>query len=148
MKYDLRSINGKTCTRQSVYLQSQKDWCVMVYGLMQWEAAGNRQCRGRTENVVHQFCSPARPSLNLWNRRTTTPSAQQKRKYPSAAYCISVTVMLILKAALYLWKHNYIARGSMICPLHLILVQLNEDRPTWCHLFYCFTIYCSTCFEC
>ena len=22
------------------------------------------------------------------------------------------------------------------------------DRPTWCHLFYYFTIYCSTCFEC
>ena len=25
---------------------------------------------------------------------------------------------------------------------------LNKDRPTWCHLFYYFTIYCSTCFEC
>jgi hypothetical protein len=26
--------------------------------------------------------------------------------------------------------------------------QLNKDRPTWCHLFYYFTIYFSTCFEC
>ena len=26
--------------------------------------------------------------------------------------------------------------------------ELNIDRPTWCHLFYYFTIYCSTCFEC
>jgi len=26
--------------------------------------------------------------------------------------------------------------------------QLNKDRPAWCHLFYYFTIYCSTCFEC
>ena len=25
---------------------------------------------------------------------------------------------------------------------------LNKDRPTWCHLFYYFTIYCSTSFEC
>ena len=27
-------------------------------------------------------------------------------------------------------------------------VQLNKDRPTWCHLLYYFTVYCSTCFEC
>jgi len=26
--------------------------------------------------------------------------------------------------------------------------MLNKDLPTWCHLFYYFTIYCSTCFEC
>ena len=26
--------------------------------------------------------------------------------------------------------------------------QLNKDRPTWRHLFYYFTISCSTCFEC
>jgi hypothetical protein len=26
--------------------------------------------------------------------------------------------------------------------------QLNKVRPTWCHLLYYFTIYCSTCFEC
>ena len=26
--------------------------------------------------------------------------------------------------------------------------SLNKDRPTWCHLLYYFTIYCSTCFEC
>jgi len=26
--------------------------------------------------------------------------------------------------------------------------QLNKDRPTWCHLLYYVTIYCSTCFEC
>ena len=25
---------------------------------------------------------------------------------------------------------------------------LNNDRPTWHHSFYYFTIYCSTCFEC
>ena len=25
---------------------------------------------------------------------------------------------------------------------------LNKDRPTWCHLLYYFTIYCSACFEC
>ena len=25
---------------------------------------------------------------------------------------------------------------------------LNNDRPTWCHLFYYFIIYCSTCFGC
>jgi len=25
---------------------------------------------------------------------------------------------------------------------------LNKDRPTWCHLLYYFTIYCSTCFGC
>ena len=24
----------------------------------------------------------------------------------------------------------------------------NTDRPTWCHLLYYFTVYCSTCFEC
>ena len=29
-----------------------------------------------------------------------------------------------------------------------IYIYLNKDRPTWCHLFYYFTIYCSTCFEC
>jgi len=28
------------------------------------------------------------------------------------------------------------------------LRPLNKDRPTWCHLFYYFTVYCSTCFEC
>ena len=26
--------------------------------------------------------------------------------------------------------------------------KLNKDRPTWFHLLYYFTIYCSTCFEC
>lgn len=123
MKYDLQSINGNTCTREFVHLQSQTDWCVMVCGLMRWEAGDNRRCHGRTENVAHQFCSPAKPSLNLWNRHWTTPSVQQKRKYPSAAYCISMTVMLILKGALHLRKNDYIARGSMICPLHLILFQ-------------------------
>ena len=25
---------------------------------------------------------------------------------------------------------------------------LNKDRPTWCHLFHYFTIYCSACLEC
>ena len=25
---------------------------------------------------------------------------------------------------------------------------LNKDRPTWCHLLYYCTIYCSSCFEC
>ena len=26
-----------------------------------------------------------------------------------------------------------------------MLLCLNKDRPTWCHLLYYFTIYCSTC---
>jgi hypothetical protein len=32
--------------------------------------------------------------------------------------------------------------------LQNILNSLNKDRPTWCHLLYYFTIYCSTCLEC
>ena len=35
--------------------------------------------------------------------------------------------------------------ATMTCE---IFTTLNKDRPTWCHLFYYSTIYCSTCFEC
>jgi hypothetical protein len=31
---------------------------------------------------------------------------------------------------------------------YVIKLLLNKDRPTWCHLLYYFTIYCSKCFEC
>jgi hypothetical protein len=34
------------------------------------------------------------------------------------------------------------------CLLNRSSSWLNKDRPTWCHLLYYFTIYCSTCFEC
>ena len=29
-----------------------------------------------------------------------------------------------------------------------IIMIADKDRPTWCYLFYYFTIYCLTCFEC
>ena len=40
------------------------------------------------------------------------------------------------------WGYNLKAVWSQF------VCYLNKDRPTWCHLLYYITIYCSTCFEC
>jgi hypothetical protein len=122
-------IGMSTCPHGSLSTVTPRraDGCVLLCGLMRWRRATTVVAMPKTENAVHQFCSPAKPSLNLWNRGRTTPSVQQKRKYPSVTYGINMTVTFILKAALYLWKYNYIARGSTICALHLILVQWLQE---------------------
>ena len=42
----------------------------------------------------------------------------------------------------------YLCLGCTVKHTSKTSIILNKDRPTWCHLFYYFTIYCSTCFEC
>jgi hypothetical protein len=41
---------------------------------------------------------------------------------------------------------RYVVNLMFIGPCIILIVY--KDRPTWCHLLYYFTIYCSTCFEC
>ena len=72
-----------------------------------------------------------------------------------------VSFIRLHQEKLMLWPHcglqviAYRARIHCIeqpevCVTDIINIWLlfNKDRPTWCHLFYYFTIYCSTCFEC
>ena len=50
------------------------------------------------------------------------------------------------------WQIFYVLLTVHLCIILVInqlnAQNLNKDRPTWCQLFYYFTIYCSTCFEC
>ena len=51
--------------------------------------------------------------------------------YCSGSMCVGVTV--------------WFGWGSVVS---LCRLKLLQQRPTWCHLLYYFTIYCSTCSEC
>ena len=44
------------------------------------------------------------------------------------------------------WRYGVVRLGW--CGILMQAEAVNKDRPTWCHLLYYFTIYCSTCFEC
>jgi hypothetical protein len=61
--------------------------------------------------------------------------------------CPSMSVSTMVGDAFIKVVHHITAEDFMFIGPCIIL-PVEKDRPTLCHLLYYFTIYCSTCFEC
>ena len=63
----------------------------------------------------------------------------------SLQFLLSISITNALSGCSFI---IYVASNVFYNYRNIIIRYLNNDIPTWCHLFYYFTIYCSTCFEC
>ena len=69
-----------------------------------------------------------------------------KVNFSEKSVCINHRILTLIKQVAGLPETSlYVLHRKANLTFRL---PLNKDRRTWCHLFYYFTIYCSTCFEC
>jgi hypothetical protein len=60
----------------------------------------------------------------------------------------NISFIIVVRKLSVLWRFGDNFRNCSKKIRTRQTAYVNKDIPTWCHLFYYFTNYCSTCFEC
>ena len=96
-------------------------------------------CSNDFHFIIWTKCVQRKSATFVWRSQFHLRNASSCLWYPSCGwesfFCISKEVLEVNAHQ----SHR---------DVQSIKGYLNKERPTWCHLLYYFTIYCSTCFEC